>query len=142
MKQRLLLVAVAVVGALGIGLTAASPVAAAGRAATVSHYTASYFCPCFGDISMTGVHLTNTLFAGVDNGGGNAIGGRDNFSGTVSNPPNSQVVFSGGDPSDPSSAWCSDYDGQASYNWEWVINPDGTEYGWAIYPNHDSPCPF
>lgn len=140
MKRRLLVVIVTAVGALGLGLAGAGPVAAAG--ATVTHYTASYSCLCFGDISQTGVHVTNTHFPGTDSGNGTAIGGRDNWSGTVSDPPASQTVFTGGDPTNPDTAWCSDYDGQASYNWEWVINPDGTEYGWANYPNHNSPCPF
>lgn len=141
MKRAILcLAAVAAMAAATVG--GASSVAAGGTRATVTHYTASYSCPCLGQIDMTGVHVTNSQFPGLDSGDGSAVGGRDNFSGTVSDPPAQQLVLTGGDPSDPSSAWCSDYDGQASYDWEWVINPDGTEYGWAIYPNSSSPCPF
>jgi hypothetical protein len=139
---RRVLILVAAVAAFGISFSGAVPAAAAGARASVTHYTASYSCPCLGDINQTGVHVTNNEFPGLDQGNGNAIGGRDNFSGTVSNPPAEQLVLTGGDPSDPNSAWCSDYDGQASYQWEWVINPDGSEYGWAVYPPHDSPCPF
>jgi hypothetical protein len=134
------LAAMAAIAAACVG--AASPVAAGGTRATATHYTASYACPCVGEIQMTGVHITNAQFAGLDSGEGSAIGGRDNFSGTVSDPPAQQLVLTGGNPSDPTTAWCSDYDGQASYDWQWVINPDGTEYGWAVYPDANSPCPI
>lgn len=141
MKRAVLTLALAI-AAVGVNFAGAAPVAAQGTRATVTHYTASYFCPCLGEISQTGVHVTNDRFPGVDDGNGGAIGGRDNWSGTVSNPPAQQLVFTGGDPGNPDTAWCSDYDGQASYQWEWVVNPDGTEYGWAVYPPHNSPCPF
>jgi hypothetical protein len=134
------LAAVAALAVASVG--AAAPVGAGGERATVTHYTASYSCPCLGDINVTGVHVTNGQYPGLDSGDHNAIGGRDNWSGTVSNPPAQQLVLTGGDPGDPSTAWCSDYDGQASYDWEWVINPDGTQYGWAVYPDGNSPCPF
>lgn len=140
--KRATLTLVAALAAAGMSLGGAAPAAAQGSRATATHYTASYSCPCLGDIEMTGEHVTNTEFPGEDNGSHGAIGGRDNFSGTVSDPPAQQVALTGGDPNNPDTAWCSDYDGQASYDWEWVINPDGSQYGWAVYPPYNSPCPF
>lgn len=99
-------------------------------AAMVTHYSWHGSCDCFGDIVENGVHVTNTHFSGTDDGLGDAVGGRDNYTGTVSVPPDQELVFSG--PTDGS--WCSDYDGQCTDRWTWTIEPDATMYGWAIYP--------
>jgi hypothetical protein len=127
--RRLLALAV-ITGTLSI--TAASPAfAAAGSAATVTHYTASYTCPCFGTFTIDGVHVTNQHFLGSDSGGGDAIGGRDNFSGTVSQPPGEETTWNFANAGE----WCSDYDSQCTVDWSVTFEPDGSLSGWAIYPN-------
>ena len=135
-RQTLLAMVVAVAT---LPITAA-PASAAGNGATVSHYTASYPCPCFGHIDVSGVHLTNQRFPGSDYGPTSAdtVGGRDNFSGTVADPPDTQLVFTGpgGTNCDVSDMWESDYNGNLfTCDWSWTINPDGSTYGWAVYPD-------
>lgn len=125
MTRRRLIVALAAAAALSAAPTAA---AAAGRA-TVTHYTWAGDCGCFGHIVENGTHVTNTRFPGTDDGNGDATGGRDNFTGTVSDPPAEEMVLSGA----TDGPWCSDYDGQCTDNWRWAIEPDGTMFGWAIY---------
>lgn len=133
MKRTLLITAIAALA------TFAGPVSSASadtRAATVTHYTASYPCPCFGQFDLSGVHVTNTEFPGVDDGPDSVAttGGRDNFSGTVSQPPAVEMVFNGAN----SGEWCSDYDqarALCTMNWSETIEPDGSVTGWAIYPN-------
>ena len=130
LRLRRLLVLAAFAGSLALG--AASPaLAAAGSAATVTHYTASYTCECFGTFTIEGVHLTNTRFPGADSGGGDAVGGRDNFSGTVTAPPPVELVLDYANAGD----WCSDYDGQCTRDWSVTFEPDGSLSGWAVYPN-------
>jgi hypothetical protein len=128
MKKLLVLVATAV-AALSISVSVASPAVSAAGAATVTHYTASYYCDCFGTFTIAGVHVTNKQFPGNDSGGGNATGGRDNYSGTVSQPPDGETVLNYGNAGE----WCSDYDGQCTSNWSLTIEPDGSITGWAIY---------
>lgn len=128
MTRRRLIVALAAAAALSAAPTAA----ASATGATVSHYSVQFDCGCFGHIVENGIHVTNTRFAGADYGNGDATGGRDNFTGTVSDPPDHEVVFSG--PADGS--WQSDYDGQFTNDWRWTIEPDGSMFGWAIYPAH------
>ncbi len=125
--KRLLAIAALVVIALGINFGAAS---ASTHAATVTHYTAAYTCPCFGDFTIVGLHLTNSRFPGTDDGTGTATGGRDNFSGTVSQPPLTQTVWNDANAGE----WCSDYDGQCTTDWSLTIEPDGSLTGWAVYP--------
>lgn len=127
---------IAVVGA-GLGTNAA--VASAATAATVSHYQASYPCPCFGAFDLSGVHLTNHQFPGVDNGPSAATttGGRDNFSGTVTEPPATDVTFAGpgGTNCDPDAMWESDYNANLfTCTWSETVNSDGSVQGWAVYP--------
>lgn len=130
LRLRRLVVLATVAAALSVSV--AGPVlAASGSAATVTHYTASYTCGCFGTFTIDGVHLTNTKFPGTDGGGGNATGGRDNFTGTVSQPPAVETVWNGGNAGE----WCSDYDGQCTSDWSVTFEPDGSLSGWAIYPN-------
>ncbi len=132
MKQPLLLAAIVA------AVTFANPLAASAGApaATVTHYTASYSCPCFGQFTLSGVHLTNKNFPGVDNGPSSTTttGGRDNYSGTVSEPPDAQVVLNNANAGE----WCSDYD-QArplcTTDWSETIDPDGSVSGWAVYPD-------
>ena len=137
MKRRLVLVLATAAAVLGVTLGASSPAAAAKHIRpTVSHYTASYTCDCYGLITMKGVHETNDHFPGVDNGPSDSYGGQDKFHGTVQFAPSTKTVFRG--PAD--GTWCSDYNGQMSDNWEWVIEPNGHQHGWVIYPDHPSPC--
>ena len=124
--KRSLTVAALSIAALGLNVGSAN----AGSRATVTHYTAAYSCGCFGDFTIAGVHVTNTQFPGTDNGAGTANGGRDNFSGTVTEPPSSETVWNDGN----SGQWCSDYDGQCSSNWTVTFEPDGSLTGWAVYP--------
>lgn len=130
MTRRRLIVALAAAAALSATPTAA----ASASAATVSHYTWQGDCDCFGHIVENGVHVTNTRFPGTDHGPGDATGGRDNFTGTVSDPPDQELVLSG--PAD--GLWCSDYNTpetkQCTDDWRWTIEPDGSMSGWAIYP--------
>jgi hypothetical protein len=125
--------------ALAAAASIASPIAVATAdtpAATVSHYTASYPCPCFGQFDLAGVHVTNARFSGLDDGPFSTAttGGRDNFSGTVTQPPQSEVVLTDVNAGE----WCSDYD-QArllcTTTWSETIEPDGSVTGWAVYPN-------
>jgi hypothetical protein len=115
-----------------LSITAASPAfAATASAATVTHYTASYTCSCFGTFTIDGVHVTNKRFPGGDSGGGDAIGGRDNFSGTVSQPPAEETTWKFANAGE----WCSDYDSQCTADWSVTFEPDGSLSGWAAYPN-------
>jgi hypothetical protein len=129
--KRLIVFTAALIAALSVGAGVAS---SAGQATTVTHYTASYSCDCFGTFQIAGVHITNIQFPGLDSGGGGAVGGRDNFSGTVSLPPASEVVLSGSSGCGPDEAWYSDYDGQATCSYYVAIEPDGSLKGWAVYP--------
>lgn len=135
MKKLLVLIAAAApILASNITSAGATP------AATVTHYTASYACPCFGQFNLSGIHLTNTRFAGVDNGPNSpsTTGGRDNFSGTVTEPPQSDVTFSGpgGSTCDPADMWESDYNPNLfTCTWSETINSDGSVQGWAVYPD-------
>lgn len=126
MTRRRLVVALAAAAALIAGPAPAASAAGA----TVTHYTWQGDCTCFGHIVENGVHLTNARFAGTDDRLGDATGGRDNFSGTVTDPPEQELVLSG--PAD--GPWCSDYDGQCTDDWRWTIEPDGSMSGWAVYP--------
>jgi hypothetical protein len=126
MKRLSAVLALAVM-ALGFNVGAAG---ATSRAATTTHYAATYTCPCFGVFTIDGVHLTNAQFPGTDDGAGNAVGGRDNFSGTVSDPPATQTVWNDAAVGE----WCSDYDGQCTTDWSLTIEPDGSISGWAVYP--------
>lgn len=63
-------------------------------------------------------------------GAGQAVGGRDNFSGTYTNAYSHETVWSGAQYGD----WYSDYDGQKTADWQVTFEPDGTFTGWAIYP--------
>jgi hypothetical protein len=117
--------------AAGAAAALASGSLAGTSTATVTHYTASYYCGCFGQFTIVGVHVTNTRFPGTDNGGGDAVGGRDNFSGTVSEPPAVETVWNFAN----SGEWCSDYDGQCTDEWSVTFEPDGSLTGWAIYPS-------
>jgi hypothetical protein len=116
-------------------------VASAGVAhATVTHYSASYPCPCFGQFDLSGVHVTNTRFPGVDAGplSTDTTGGRDNFSGTVTQPPATEVTFTGpgGTSCDPEDQWESDYNGNLfTCAWSETVEPNGSVSGWANYPN-------
>ncbi|MCA1823063.1 MAG: hypothetical protein ABR520_07160 [Mycobacteriales bacterium] len=123
-----LLVLVATVAALVS--TNAGVASAGGQSATTTQYTASYTCGCFGQWNLQGVHVTNRQFPGVDNGNGDATGGRDNFSGTVSNPPSVETVWSGS----TDGQWFSDYSGQPTTTWKVTFRPDGSLTGYAIYP--------
>jgi len=136
--KRLLVITAFTASALAANLGVAS---AGGTGATVTHYTATYSCGCFGTFNLAGVHLTNKNFSGVDNGPTSAstTGGRDNFSGTVTDPPESSVTFSGpgGASCDPDlgELWVSDYNPNLSTcTWSETFNPDGSVSGWAIYP--------
>jgi hypothetical protein len=134
--KKLLIVAVITASALAANVGVAS---AGGNRASVTHNTATYYCGCFGTFNLSGVHLTNAQFPGVDNGPSAATttGGRDNFSGTVSQQPESSVTFTGpgGASCDIDSTWVSDYNANLSTcTWSETFNPDGTVYGWAIYP--------
>jgi hypothetical protein len=136
MKRLVILTAISVIAVIGNTGVAS----AAGTRATVTHYPASYDCPCFGHFDLTGVHLTNARFPGDDQGPSSAstIGGRDNFSGTVTQPPTSPVTWSG--PGGSSCAredmWESDYNGNLfTCSWSETINPDGSVSGWAVYPS-------
>lgn len=120
-------------------LATTETVAAAAPGTTVSHYHAAYPCSCFGYFDLTGVHLTNQKFPGVDNGpdSPSTTGGRDNFSGTVTEPPQTDVTFTGpgGNTCDPDQVWESDYNPNLyTCAWSETINSDGTVEGWAIYP--------
>ena len=131
------LLATIAVGAPLLGLNVAS--AGASPAATVSHYTASYTCECFGHFNLSGVHLTNTRFAGVDNGptAATTTGGRDNYSGTVSEPPQTNLTITGpgGTTCDPSDMWESDYNPNLfTCTWSMTVDSNGAINGWAIYP--------
>jgi hypothetical protein len=128
MMKKYLVVATLAVAALGVNVGVAS--ASTSTKATVTHYTASYSCPCFGDFTIAGVHLTNTQFPGTDNGTGTATGGRDNFSGTVSDPPPAETVWNYTNAGE----WQSDYDGQHTTHWSVTFEPDGSLTGWAVYP--------
>jgi len=136
MKRFMVLAAVAAAAiATNIGVASAG-----GNAATVSHYRTDYPCPCFGHIYVSGVHLTNKQFPGVDAGATSAstVGGRDNFTGTVADPPDTQLVFTGpgGTNCDPEEMWESDYNANLfTCSWSWTVNTDGSTTGWAIYPN-------
>jgi hypothetical protein len=134
MKKLLILTAVA---AAGIATNAG--VAGATTAASVSHYQASYSCSCFGQFDLSGVHLTNSRFPGVDNGptADTTTGGRDNYSGTVSDPGLTETVFTGpgGLTCDPADMWESDYNPNLfTCTWSLTVEPDGAIQGWAIYP--------
>ena len=107
----------------------------AGQRATVTHYTAHYTCDCFGTFDITGVHVTNARFPGQDLGGGDAFGGRDNFTGTVSMPPSSEVILSAGPGCSLDESWFSDYDGQPTCDYSVAIEPDGSLTGWAVSPD-------
>jgi len=124
--KRYLAIAVLAFAAFGLNVGAAN----AAPAATVTHYTASYSCSCFGLFTIVGVHVTNTRFPGTDNGTGTATGDRDNFSGTVSDPPAVETVWNDAN----SGEWCSDYDGQCTTNWSATFEPNGSLTGWAVYP--------
>src|SRR6185437_6468667 len=63
MKGSLVLAAITA-AALSLGVGVASPSTNAANAATVSHYTASYSCDCFGTFTIVGVHVTNQHFSG------------------------------------------------------------------------------
>jgi len=130
MKGSLVLAAITA-AALSLGVGVASPSTNAANAATVSDYTASYSCDCLGTFTIVGVHVTNQHFSGSDSGGGVATGGRDNFSGTVSQPPSIETVWDLANAGE----WCSDYDGQCTTDWSVTFEPDGSLTGWAIYPN-------
>lgn len=122
------------------GCLVAPSVAGASPGATVTQYHASYPCPCFGSFDLSGVHLTNKQFPGVDNGptSSTTTGGRDNFSGTVTEPPSTTVTFTGpgGSSCDASEAWYSDYNPNlTTCTYSETINPDGTVEGWAVYPD-------
>jgi hypothetical protein len=131
--KKLLVLAAMSIAALSLSVGVASSTAATGSATTVTHYTASYSCDCFGTFTIVGVHITNKQFPGTDSGGGggNATGGRDNFTGTVSQPPAVETVLNEANAGD----WCSDYDGQCTNDWSLTIEPDGALTGWAIYPS-------
>jgi hypothetical protein len=114
-------------------------VASAGARATVTHYTASYPCPCFGAFDLSGVHVTNTQFPGLDAGPSstNTTGGRDNFTGTVTQPPATEMTFTGpgGTNCDPENRWESDYNGNLfTCSWSETVEPNGSVSGWAVYP--------
>jgi hypothetical protein len=115
---------------LATALTMSVGVANAGSRATVTHYTAHYSCGCFGTFDVRGIHLTNTRFPGTDDGLGGATGGRDNFTGTVSEPPATETVWNNSNVG----PWCSDYDGQCTTDWSVRFEPDGSLSGWAVYP--------
>lgn len=113
-----------------------APASAGPAAATVTHYTASYPCPCFGAFDLTGVHVTNVRFPGLDAGpyAAATTGGRDNFSGTVTEPPATEMVFNDAN----SGEWCSDYvqvRALCTTEWSETVEPDGSVTGWAIYPD-------
>lgn len=132
MKQPLLVTAVIAAATFAQPLTASADA----PAATVTHYTASYSCPCFGQFTITGVHLTNKNFPGVDSGPSSTTttGGRDNFTGTVSEPPDAELVLNNAN----AGPWCSDYDVArplCTTDWSETIEPDGSLSGWAVYPN-------
>lgn len=135
MKKLLVLVAVCA-PVLGLNMTSAG----ASTGATVTHYKASYPCTCFGQFNLTGVHLTNSRFQGVDNGptSTSTTGGRDNFSGTVSQPPQSDVTFTGpgGTTCAAEDTWESDYNQYLfTCTWSETIDSNGNVEGWAIYPS-------
>ena len=137
-RLRALFIGALMLGSLGV-IGAGTAAASSPETATVSHYTASYTCPCFGQFNLTGVHLTNAEFPGVDLGPSCAgtTGGRDNFYGSVSQPPAEELVLNGpGGSCGPEGRWESDYNANLfTCAWSWTIEPDGTTYGWAIYPN-------
>lgn len=133
--KRYLLMAAMTATLLSVGAAGASAHGKPAGAATVSHYTASYFCDCFGTFTISGVHVTNQRFPGADDGNGDATGGRDNFSGTVSQPPDSEVILAAGPGCGSDEQWFSDYDGQATCDYRVAIEPDGSLTGWAIYPS-------
>ncbi|HET6916352.1 MAG TPA: hypothetical protein VFH56_09725 [Acidimicrobiales bacterium] len=131
------LLAIIAAGVPVLGLNVAS--AGASPAATVNHYTASYTCDCFGHFNLSGVHLTNHRFAGVDNGptATTTTGGRDNYSGTVSEPPQTDTTISGpgGTTCDPNDMWESDYNPNLfTCTWSMTVDSNGVLSGWAIYP--------
>lgn len=133
--KRLLVITAVTASALAANLGVAS---AGGNGATTTHYTASYSCGCFGTFNLSGIHLTNKQFPGTDNGPTSAstTGGRDNFSGTVSDPPSSTVTFTGpgGSSCDIDNTWESDYNANLfTCTWSETFNPDGSVYGWATY---------
>jgi hypothetical protein len=133
--KKLLILAAVVASALVANIGMAS---AGSPRATVSHFTARDQCSCFVELDFTGVHLTNTQFPGVDNGptAGTTTGGRDNFSGTVARPPDSEVTVDGSGCTDPQDGWQSDYNHNLfTCDFSWTIEPDGSTSGWAIYPN-------
>lgn len=122
---------IAILAMLVAGLATSVGAAAAGESATVTHYTAHYTCGCFGTFDIAGVHLTNARFPGSDDGQGNATGGRDNFTGTITEPPAVETVWN----DENAGAWCSDYDGQCTSDWSVTFEPDGSLSGWAVYPS-------
>lgn len=134
MKNVLALIAA---GAPLLGFNVAS--ASASPSATVSHYTASYSCSCFGQFNLSGVHLTNKQFPGADNGPSatTTTGGRDNYSGTVSDPPPTDMTFTGpgGSTCNYDDMWESDYNPNLfTCTWSMTVDSDGAISGWAIYP--------
>ncbi len=134
MKKLLVLLAVAA-GSLATNAGVADAV----TPATVTHYQASYPCDCFGQFDLSGVHLTNRRFPGVDNGptASTTWGGRDNFAGTVTEPPSSDLTLTGPGTStcDTDQMWQSDYNASLfTCTWSETINSDGTVQGWAVYP--------
>ena len=76
----------------------------------------------------------------MDNGPASTstTGGRDNFSGTVSQPPQYDVTFTGpgGSTCDPQDMWESDYNPNLfTCTWSETFQSNGNVEGWAIYPD-------